>query len=67
VRTSANPGRWLLLEARLQLVHQASGPPIVVDRESGTPVTLDELLRQFRVDPSDDVIGLVRITIEAGP
>lgn len=36
----------------------------VVDRETGTTITLDQLLRQFLEDPDETGTGRIRITIE---
>lgn len=57
---ATNPGSRLDLVARLELANKGR----VIDRDSGDVVTLAGLLNTFRHDPSDDVIGLVRITIE---
>ena len=63
--TSVNPGRWLELVARLELVGEAE--QFAMDTESLTIVDLAELLKAFREDPSDSIIGRVRITIEPAP
>jgi hypothetical protein len=60
--TSVNPGRWLQFEASIELVGEAE--QFAMDRESMTIVELAGLLQSFREDPSDPIIGRVRITIE---
>lgn len=64
MRTSVNPGRRLELVGSFELVGEAE--QFVLDRESQTIVELSMLLRSFRADASDPVIGTVKITIEAG-
>lgn len=64
MRTSVNPGRCLELVGSFELVGEDE--QFVLDRESQTIVELSTLLRSFREDPSDPVIGTVTLTIEAG-
>ncbi len=79
-RLSSNPGRWLLLEARLELgasladVERMAPSPfsdelarVVRDIDTGEVVQLARLLRGFLVDPEETRTGPLRITIEAGP
>lgn len=64
--TSCNPGRWLeVVGGSFELVGEDE--QLVLDRESQTIVELSTLLRSFRVDPSDPVLGKLKITIEPAP
>jgi hypothetical protein len=74
MRTSVNPGRFLVLEGSFQvgasLVDATRDPNVadrdlVFDRESGHDVDLASLLRTFLEDPTERVTGPIRITIEA--
>lgn len=67
MKTSGNPGRWLLLEGSFILAPSVHNPEVVVDAESGSTVSLAELLRRFAYDPAETRTGQIRLTIEAAP
>lgn len=75
--TTVNPGSQLVLEGRFAVGVSLANVEVfggdddvcgaVIDLESLTPVpSLADLLRSFMYDPTETVVGAVRITIEPG-
>ena len=60
----ANPGRRVVCVA--EVVLEGDDPHVAVDVQTGKPLTLSELLRAFREDPSEADLGWVKVTIEPG-
>jgi len=60
--TTCNPGRWLELRGRFELVGEDQ--QFALELESQTIVGLAELLSAFRYDPSDPYVGRVKVTVE---
>ena len=64
MRLRVYKGRKLDMIAELALEQIGPSDHVVMDCESGKPLTLAELLRSFRDDDADPEIGWVRITVE---
>lgn len=63
MRLYANPGLKLRIIADLVL-EGIGDDHVVIDCESGKPITLAELLRAYRQDAGEPELGWIKITIE---